>query len=184
VSAAADALGVLRLGAALAYPGALASAAAGGPASAPLGLFAIAAATDFADGVVARWTARPSVHGAVLDVAADVAFVLGASAAAARLGMISWLPPAAIAAAVAAYAVGSFARTRRERRLDLARSRLGHAAGVINYALVGLVSGAVAVPGRAWPALLAAASAVVVVTNVAAVGTRLLAERPRRDTSS
>jgi phosphatidylglycerophosphate synthase len=175
VSAPADALGVLRLGLALAYPAALATAApAERGAWTPLVLFGMAAASDFADGVIARRAGAASAHGAVLDVVADVAFVVGATAAAASLGLVWPLVPAAIAVSVAAYAIASVGRARRRRRVDLARSRLGHAAGVLNYALVGLVSGAVALPGPVWPVLLATGSALVVAANLGAVAARLI----------
>jgi len=39
----------------------------------------------------------------------------------------------------------------------MARSAAGHTAGALNYALVGLIAGAAAMPGRAWAPLLAAA---------------------------
>ena len=80
MSRAADALGVARLAAAAAFPPALARAADrpdGG--STPLLLFLVAAATDFFDGRVARRSGEASRHGAMLDIGADVAFVLGAA---------------------------------------------------------------------------------------------------------
>ncbi|HZP41567.1 MAG TPA: CDP-alcohol phosphatidyltransferase family protein [Candidatus Binatia bacterium] len=167
MSRAADALGVARLAAAALLPAALARPA---PDASALGLFAVAAATDFLDGVVARRTG-PTRHGAVLDVAADVAFVLAGTTAASALGLVSPVVPLAIAASATAYAAAA------RRGGTAARSGVGHVAGVLNYALVGLVAGARWVDSAAWPPLLAATGAGVVAVNVAAVLARALRGR-------
>jgi phosphatidylglycerophosphate synthase len=160
----ADALGALRLVAAGLFPWALVAA----PWAAPL-LFVVAAASDYLDGIVARRGRGPTAHGAILDNVADVAFVLAGTAAGARLGLVPVAVPVAIALAVAGYALAS------ARRGTPARSALGHAAGVANYALAGLVAGAVAWPGRPWSVVLAGASAVVVALNLGAVLARAVA---------
>jgi len=172
VSRLADALGVVRIAAAAAFPSALArtvDAPRGG--SIPLLLFLVAAATDFFDGRLARRTGTTSRHGAVLDIAADVAFVLAASTSGAVLGLVPWTTPVAIAAAAGSYGLAS-ARAGR-----LAYSATGHAAGVGNYALAGALSGAVAFPGSGLIRTLGAVSLLVTVVNLAAVIGRL---RPRR----
>jgi hypothetical protein len=56
--------------------------------------------------------------------------------------------------------------------MTLARSRVGHAAGVLNYALLGLVTIALAVPVRS-EGVLRPASLVTVAVNLAAVLGRL-----------
>jgi len=166
----ADALGILRLAAAAAMPAALAAAVeARGPRALPLALFAAAAASDFLDGPLARRSGRPTSHGAALDNVADIAFVLATLVAAAAHRLVSWAVPAAIVLAFGAYVVATAARREARGPLRPARSRLGHAGGVANYALAGLVAGALAVPGAAWPAILALGSAVVVALNGAAV---------------
>lgn len=170
MTAAADALGVARLGLAAVFPAALIGAVAEpGGSWTPLILFAAAAASDFVDGRLARRAAIPSRHGAVLDVAADVTFVLAAGGSAAALGLVPWAAPAAIALAAGAYAFAALGRGG----LAPARSGIGHAAGVLNYALVGLVAGAAALPGPLWPPLLYAASLVVIAVNLTAVLQRL-----------
>jgi phosphatidylglycerophosphate synthase len=173
----ADALGVARLLAAAAFPGALVAALAGdGRRLVPLGLFVVAAATDFFDGIVARRTGGPTAHGAVLDNVADIAFVLAGTATAAAFGLVPAAVPAAIVVSVAAYALASLRRSRRGPSVALARSRVGHAAGVLNYALLGLVAIALAVPAR-WEGVLRVASLVTVAVNLAAVLGRLRLRR-------
>jgi phosphatidylglycerophosphate synthase len=157
----ADALGVVRVLAACLLPAALAGSARG--SWLPALLFGVAAASDFLDGIVARRGAGPTSHGAALDNLADLAFVLSGTGAAARLGMVPLAVPLAIGLAFGAYALASLAGRRA------ARSASGHVAGVLNYALVGLIAGNVALPGPAWPPLLAIAGAVVVVVNLSAV---------------
>jgi phosphatidylglycerophosphate synthase len=164
VAVAADALGVVRLAAAAAFPGALSQSRPW----LPIGLFAVAAASDFLDGPVAR-RRRPTRHGAVLDNLADIAFVLAATVTAAHLGLVPRAVPAAIAAAFATYALASLARGGRGGVVQLAHSTVGHAAGVLNYALAGLIAGAVAWPGAAWAPFLGVASLVVIAANLAAL---------------
>jgi phosphatidylglycerophosphate synthase len=143
-----------------------------GPAA--LGIFAAAAASDFADGRLARHAGRATAHGAVLDAAADVVFVLAGTARAAALGLVSWAVPAAIAASAGVYATASLRRSRRARTVVLAQSRLGHVAGVANYAVAGLAAAAVAVPAAAWSAVLAGTGGLVVALNLGAAAARLL----------
>jgi phosphatidylglycerophosphate synthase len=180
VSAAADALGLARLVIAVVFPGVLAHAirAAGGGWW-PLGLFAIAAASDFFDGILARRARHPTRHGAALDSAADVLFVLSATGAAALLGRVPWAVPTAIAVAASAYALAS-RRRGGDGSWRPARSRLGHAGGVANYALVGLIAGSAALPGARWGPVLRAASLVVVAVNLSAVLERLWPRAPAR----
>jgi len=171
VSRAADALGVVRLAAAAAFPPALARAADrpdGG--SIPLLLFLAAAATDFFDGRVARRSGAASRHGAVLDIGADVAFVLAAATSGAALGLVPWAAPVAIGAAVGSYALASVRAGR------LAYSAIGHAAGVGNYALAGLLAGVVALPRSGAARALDLASLLVIALNLAAVLDRLVRE--------
>src|SRR5262249_19531381 len=151
------ALGLVRLAAAVAFPSAI-----GQPRPwLPIALFGVAAASDFLDGPVARRNG-PTRHGAVLDNLADIAFVLAASGTRPRVGPVPAPVPAAIAAAFAAYAIASIARSGREEGLRIAYSPVGHAAGVLNYALAGLIAGALGWPGPTWTNLLAAASLAVI----------------------
>jgi len=166
---AADALGILRLLAAAGLPGALGGALAGRRWWLPIVLFTVAAASDFLDGMVARRGRGATRHGAILDNVADIAFVLAGTGAGAALGLVPRAAPAAIAAAFAAYAAASIDRSARQGSWSVARSHLGHAAGVLNYALTGLVAGAAAFPGRAWGPALQLGSALIIAVNLGAV---------------
>jgi len=162
---AADALGLVRLLAAVMLPAAL----LGQPGSwRPFWLFAVAALSDWLDGRVAR-RRGPTRHGAVLDNVADIAFVLAGTLTGAFLGRVPRAVPAAIAVAFAVYAVVSLRASVGHGSWRLARSRTGHAAGVLNYAVTGLLTGATALPGPVWTPILGVGSAVVIAVNVAAV---------------
>jgi phosphatidylglycerophosphate synthase len=138
----------------------------------PLVVFGIAAASDFVDGRIARRAARPTRHGAVLDNVADVAFVLAGTTTTAVAGLTAWAVPVAIALSVGSYAAASFRLTAGDPTPRLARSNLGHAAGVCNYACVGLAAGALAIPGPRWHGILAVSDATTVTVNLAAVAAR------------
>jgi phosphatidylglycerophosphate synthase len=159
----------VRLALAIAFPAAVAR---GGWTA--LVLFAAAAASDYVDGPLARRAGRPTAYGAVLDNVADVAFVLIGTGAAAAAGAVGWLVPLAIACSATAYALASLARTRAAGTPVRAYSAIGHAAGVSNYALVGLFAGSLALPGPAWSPILAVGAAAVVGLNLAAVALRWL----------
>ncbi len=173
MSRVADALGIARLAAAAVLPGALLRGIEA-PRPLPVILFAAAATTDFLDGIVAR-RGTPTPHGAVLDNVADVAFVLAASVTGAALGLVSWTAPVAIALAFGAYAVASLKGSRRIP----ARTTIGHAAGIANYALAGLIAGTVALPSLVPRTLVAAAGVAVTAVNLGAVGQRFITPRVR-----
>ena len=156
---AADLLGVVRLAVAASLPWVFVR---GGVL--PLVLTAIAAGTDFVDGIVAR-RAGPVAYGAVLDNVADIALVLAATGTAAALGLVTIAAPFAIAFAFGAYAIA----WARRAGPGPARSRLGHAAGVANYTLALLAAGALAAPSPAWRWTLVAAGWTVVAMNLGAV---------------
>lgn len=102
-------------------------------------LFAVIAASDFIDGRVARRTGTASAAGQALDHGADIGFLLTAFAAYVALGLVPWWVPAAIAVAFTTYVLDSLRRS--EQRPSLIGSRIGHAGGVCNYALVGVLVG-------------------------------------------
>ena len=157
---AADVLTALRVPLAVLFPFVT-------DVAARLAIVGAVAASDFLDGVLARRGHGATRHGAVLDNLADIAFVLAGTVAGATLGLVPRAVPVAIAVAFAAYAAASV------RGRQMARSAAGHTAGALNYALVGLIAGAAAMPGRAWAPLLAAAGWIVIGVNLAAVLPRL-----------
>ena len=138
----------------------------------PLAAWCVAALSDFVDGPLARRQGTTSLRGAVLDNVADVTFVIVGLATAFVLGLVPWFVPASIGLSAGTYAAAS-TRSRPAGR-GLARSRLGHWAGVANYLCLGLATGALAFPGRSWIPLLVAASVATTGLNLAAVGSRLL----------
>ncbi|MCW5890643.1 MAG: CDP-alcohol phosphatidyltransferase family protein [bacterium] len=139
----------------------------------PLCAWGAAALTDYVDGPMAR-RRPPTRHGPMLDTAADVLVVLGGLAAAAARGLVSWIVPLAIVVSVTAYVVASWRLSAGGPAPRLARSRIGHWAGVVNYACLGLACGALALPWGGWPALLGLVGAVTAAWNLAAVAARVL----------
>ena len=107
--------------------------------------FALAVASDFADGWLARRRSQVSALGGALDHGVDACFVAAASAALAWRGVLPLLLPPLIAAAFVQYALDS-----RVPAGGLLPSRLGRWNGIAYYV-------AVAVPivrdalGLGWP---------------------------------
>lgn len=181
MAAAADALSGARLLIAVALPPALVRGVEAPDGSwIPFVLIVVASVTDWFDGALARRAGGPSRHGAALDNAADLALVLGAGAAGAVVGLVPAAVPLAIAASFGSYVLSSVTRSARRRAWQLARSRIGHAAGVLNYGLAILIGAVVAVPGPAWTPALRVGSLVVVALNGAAVLDRVTARARRR----
>jgi phosphatidylglycerophosphate synthase len=143
----------------------------------PLLAWTVASLSDFFDGPLARRRGTSSPGGAILDNVADIAFVLAGLATAAALALVTWVVPLSIALSAGAYAAASMRRRTGVAAPRLARSRLGHWAGVANYACLGVVTGAVTWPGPQWTPMLAAAGAATAALNLAAVLTRLVSRR-------
>lgn len=139
-------------------------------------MFALAAVTDYVDGPVARARGTASPRGGVLDNLADIAFVLGGAAAGAWLGLVTWVAPLAITASVSGYVRASRRLARQVGTLQLARNRIGHAAGVVNYVLAGTIA-ATRLPPLASlaTALLAPVAWTTIAVNLAAIVARLRA---------
>ena len=165
--APADLLTLARLGAAAMMPIAMSR---GG--TFPVLLWLVAIGTDFADGRVARRLGGGTDRGALLDPVADVAFILAAFVPAAAWGHVSWLVPGAILASVVRYGVAMARARPRGLGREPARSRVGHAAGVVNYAGVGVLVAAMAWPKSLASPCLPVAALVIVVVNLGAVAER------------
>ena len=101
--------------------------------------FAVVAASDVWDGRVARRWDSASALGRAFDHFADIGFILVALATYASLGLAPWWVPASIAASFLFYVVDSWSRSSAPG--GLIGSRIGHAAGVLNYALIGVLVG-------------------------------------------
>lgn len=165
----ADVLTLGRLVLAAVLPLAL---AAGG--ALPLVLWTLAAASDYADGPLARRSAQATARGMMLDNVADIAFVLGGLATAAALGLVPWLIPGTVMLSAVDYGRTLLEERRGVVRAGLARSGVGHAAGVLNYACLGVVCGRLAVPGVVPPTVALVVELATVVTNLAAVVGRVV----------
>lgn len=173
----ADGLGLVRIAAAAAFPVVF---SLGGWWA--LVLFALAAASDYVDGPLARRAGGASRYGVLLDGGADVVFVSSAATTGALAGLVPWIAPLAIAAAGGAYLLASAHGTSASPRPERAYSRIGHAAGVTNYVLAGLVAGVVAVPWAGWGGVLRTAGLLASALNLAALAQRWW-PAPRADAS-
>jgi len=109
-------------------------------------LFFLAVGTDLADGWVARRYGEETSFGGFADHAADAAFVITATAALARTGVLPALLPWLIAAAFIQYALDS----RVLSASGLVASRLGRWNGIAYYviAAIPIVRDAL---GISWP---------------------------------
>ena len=155
------------------------SAAHGRPAWLALAIFLVAAATDFIDGRLARASGSASDRGQVLDSAADIIFVGTGLVLFAAGGRIPWLVPAAMAGAVVVYVRDSLHPGRGEDAPLLDRSAIGHAAGVANFALVGLLTVQHGYPQWVPVALVGLATVVTIALNLGSVLQRLAGRSAR-----
>lgn len=162
----ANALTALRLASAPL----LAASVAQGAAPAACALFALAVATDFFDGRLARRRGQASPFGGLLDHATDAAFVVAGLGALAWRAVVPAPLPFLVAAAFLQYLIDSRAHTGRRLRA----SRLGRWNGIAYFALLGapVVRDAL---GLAWPSpgIVRGLGWVLVATTVASMGDRL-----------
>lgn len=164
----ANALSLLRL----AMAPALATAIVAGRAEFATTLFALAVATDFADGAVARRYGESSPLGGLIDHAIDATFCVLGLAAHAAAGVVPWALPGLVAAAFAQYVLDSKSLAGRALRA----SRLGRWNGIAYFV-------AVAVPivrdtlGWSWPGaeLVWWLAAALVATTLVSMADRALA---------
>jgi CDP-diacylglycerol--glycerol-3-phosphate 3-phosphatidyltransferase len=174
-STRANALTLARL---LLAPALAAAVLSDAPALAAV-LFFVAVGTDFADGWVARRYREESPFGGFADHATDATFVVIATAALARIGVLPAVLPWLIAAAFVQYALDS----RVISASGLVASRLGRWNGIAYYviAAIPIVRDALALgwPGRA---LVSALGWVLVASTIASMidRVRLLASRRTR----
>jgi len=139
-------------------------------------LFAIVAYSDTVDGRIARRFGTASTAGRALDHGADITFLLTALGTYAWIGAAPWWVPVAVAGAFALYAVDW--RWPPPRPPRWSADRVGHAGGVANWVLVGVLVGNCTV-GLGWlpPAVILALCAAVPVYSGIAIAGRLAARR-------
>ena len=125
---AANALTALRLASVPFF----AAAVLNGAVATACALYALAVATDFFDGRVARMRGEASPFGGLLDHASDALFVTAGLGALAWLGAVPAPLPFLVAAAFVQYVVDSRAHAGRRLRA----SRVGRYNGIAYFALV------------------------------------------------
>jgi phosphatidylglycerophosphate synthase len=146
----------------------------------PLVLFGLAAGSDYLDGRLARRGRSTSPRGQILDNAADILFIGSGLVWFASRGRISWMVPVAVAAAVGTYVRDSWRPADTTAVDGLARSRIGHAAGVANYTLVGLLAGVLAAPTLVAPWMIDVGAAITIGINGVSAASRVLLSRAVR----
>jgi phosphatidylglycerophosphate synthase len=113
----------------------------GGPCWVAGMLFVVIAASDVLDGLVARAAGSANKRGRLFDHVTDLAFVLSSLLLFVEHGAVPWWVPAAVGASFAVYVVDSWRRSDAAARLDLQGTRIGHAGGIVNYIVIGVLVG-------------------------------------------
>jgi len=152
-------------------------ATAGDGAVTPFVVCLTAVVTDFLDGRLARASGRASDARRIFDHGADILFLLPGLTTLAWARRVPTLLPAAAALAFALYAADGWRRARGAG-LDLQPSRAGAAAGVANYAVAMLASGALWLRVGALARLAYGAGLAAAALNLAAAIDRMRQPRP------
>lgn len=108
-------------------------------------VFLLIVCSDLLDGWCARKLNQVSPFGRTLDHGCDVLFILSALGFFAMRDLVPWWLPATIVWAFTLYVLDSWWRTSAQPQRSLLASRLGHLSGILNYMLVGLVTGNVCI---------------------------------------
>ena len=139
-------------------------------------VFVIVIATDTLDGRVARHFGSASSAGRAVDHGADIVFLLTAFATYVSIGAMPWWVPATVLGAFGLYVVDW--RWPAARRPLWHADRIGHAGGVANWVLVGVLVGNRTV-GLGWlpPWLMLMLFAAVPLYSGIAIAGRLAARR-------
>ncbi len=140
----------------------------------PLVVYLVAAATDAADGALARAAGAASQRGRVFDHGADAFLLFPAFWVLASMGRIPFALPLAAIIAFALYVADGWRRGRPLGAIDLVGSRSGAIGGVLNYLVVGTAAGATWIDRPALDHALYAAAFAVAAVNAAAALERLV----------
>ncbi len=138
----------------------------------PFLLCLVAVATDFADGRLARAGGSASDARRIFDHGADIVFLLPGVAMLARARRVPALLPWAAALAFGLYVADGWRRARGHG-VDLAPSRPGAAAGIANYAVVLLATGALWLGSGALASVAYAAGVAAAALNLVAALDRM-----------
>jgi len=101
-------------------------------------VFAFIAASDVVDGRLARRFGTASRAGLIFDHLSDIGFILIALSTYVTLGILPWWVPAAVVITFGTYAVNAWLLPTGKPPNAVAR-RIGHAGGVCNYVLIGIL---------------------------------------------
>jgi len=151
--------------------------AADGVSLLPALFVALAIATDYRDGIVARARGTASSAGMLFDHASDFLFVTASLAGAAAAGTVPLVLPILIAIAFSQYVLDSYFLHRRK---ELRMSRLGRWNGILYFVPLVVIALArlpvtPAGAGRALAGLAVVASWVLVLSTLASIVDRALA---------
>ena len=139
----------------------------------PLVVYAIAAATDYVDGALARAAGTASRGGRVFDHGADALLLFPSFWALAVHGRVPYVLPLAAMTAFALYLIDGWRRGGALSAIDLTGSRSGALGGVLNYVVAGAAAVAVVLDAHPIDAAIYAAAFVVAAVNVVAALERL-----------
>lgn len=139
----------------------------------PLAIFALAAASDAADGALARAAGTASPRGRLFDHAADGLLLFPALFVLAAARGVPYALPYAAVAAFALYLLDGWRRGGSLAAIDLTGSRSGALGGVLNYGIVGAAAAAVWLDRRALDAVVYAAAFAIAAVNAAAAFERV-----------
>lgn len=115
------------------------------PWQVPLGALLLGAASDFADGILARRIGGVGVRGQRLDALADIALLLPTIAILAYAGVLPLLLPPAVTVAFSLFAASLFVLPQKATGERQIADRLGHLGGIGNW-LVACAGVAAAAP--------------------------------------
>lgn len=139
----------------------------------PLVVYLIAAATDAADGALARAAGAASQRGRVFDHCADALLLFPAFWVLVFAGRVPVALPLAAMVSFALYLGDGWRRGRTRGAIDLAGSRSGAIGGVLNYLIAGAAAGAAWLDRSALDQAIYAAAFAVAAVNAASACERL-----------
>lgn len=169
---AADACTTLRIALAPLFGWAVVHAHAE-PSLLPMAIYVVAAASDFADGRLARASGSASVRGRLFDHGADAIFLFPTLFALAALGRTSFLLPSAAVVAFLLYTLDGWRRGGSRGSITLLPSQCGAVGGVLNYVVAGAATVSLALGPTPLDRLVYVAALLTAVANLAAAAERV-----------
>jgi len=139
----------------------------------PFVLYAVAALSDYLDGMLARASGTASRRGRAFDHGADALLLFPAFWMLASQGRVPTVLPIVAMTAFTLYGLHGWQRGGSLREMDLTSSRSGALGGVLNYVVAGAAAAAVWLDVRALDQAIYAAAYAVSAINLAAAIERL-----------